>query len=318
MRGKRKNRALLLASAGTSFAAMASSAQGLTFNVTFTTNVTSLSYASSVESAVAYVESQYEADFSNPITVNITVDAMSGGLGESETNLAGFYTYSQIKTALATTVTTPVGIEAAASLPATNPAPTNSYVVSTAQGKALGLLSASSASDGTFLFGTGVTYTFNPSARAVAGEYDFIGVADHEFSEIMGRIGILGHDFSGTDAYGLLDLYGYTGPGALDLSTNQAGVNFSINDGTTLLKLYNNGSDGGDNKDWDSPGFGNPGETNDAYNGFSSQGVENDISNIDLEEMNAIGYNVVPEPASASVLALGGLILLTRHRRSRT
>lgn len=212
MRVKRKNRTILLASAGSSFAAMASSAHALTFNVTYTTNVTSLSYASSVESAVSYVESQYEADFSNPITVNITVDAMSGGLGESSTNLAGFYTYSQIKTALAATVTTPVGIEAAASLPVLNPAPTNDYVVSTAQGKALGLLSASSASDGTFLFGTGVTYTFNPANRAVAGDYDFIGVADHEFSEIMGRIGILGHNFSGTNAYGLLDLYGYTGP----------------------------------------------------------------------------------------------------------
>ena len=41
--------------------------------------------------------------------------------------------------------------------------------------------------DGTFFFGTNQTYTFDPDNRKVPGAFDFIGTAEHEFSEIMGR-----------------------------------------------------------------------------------------------------------------------------------
>ena len=53
----------------------------------------------------------------------------------------------------------------------------------------------------------------------MAGKIDFIGVAMHEFSEIMGRIGIMGVDIgNGTSDYMLFDLYHYTGAGMRGLN----------------------------------------------------------------------------------------------------
>src|SRR4029077_3417910 len=63
------------------------------------------------------------------------------------------------------------------------------------------------------------------------------------------------------------------------------GRSFSINNGTTLLKAFNNANaNGGDPQDWASG-------TNDAFNAFSSSGVENDLTPVDLRVMDVIGYD---------------------------
>ena len=57
--------------------------------------------------------------------------------------------------------------------------------IANAQAKALGLSPAHDpANDGTFTFNRNSSYTFDPANRAVSGKYDFIGVVEHELSEL--------------------------------------------------------------------------------------------------------------------------------------
>ena len=65
----------------------------LVIHPTFNHSVTRLADAAQVESAVNYVIGQYENQFSDPITINISISATSNSsvLGESNTNLlSGF------------------------------------------------------------------------------------------------------------------------------------------------------------------------------------------------------------------------------------
>src|SRR5207245_637655 len=95
-----------------------------------------------------------------------------------------------------------------AHVPATDPTGNSTWFLSFAQAKGLGLRTANNAAvDGTFTFGQGFSYTFDPNNRAVAGKFDFIAVAEHEISEIMGRIGILGQPISGSPNFGVYDLF---------------------------------------------------------------------------------------------------------------
>jgi len=126
----------------------------------------------------------------------------------------------------------------------------------------------------------------------------------------MGRLGISGGTIgANTNSYSLIDIFSYTGAGTRGLGKG-AGNNFSINNGTTLLKLWNNAAANGlDSRDWAS-GFGN-----DAFNQFSSSGVVNPVSDVDLRLMDVIGYDRVPEPATGTLLVVGfGAATFTRRR----
>src|SRR5262249_20382363 len=89
--------------------------------------------------------------------------------------------------------------------------------------------------------------------------------------------------------------------------------NFSIDNGTTLLKLFNNAQQNGlDTRDWAPPSLGGDG-TNDAFNQFSNWGVVNPVSAVDVRVMDVIGYDLiqqtpaVPEPSALWVAGLGAL-----------
>src|SRR5438045_2011955 len=82
--GGRVRRVILAAAVGGLLAAL--SAHALIINTTFDSTVTTRSDAASWISAWNYAVGQYQTQFADPITINITFVA-GGGLGGSSTNL---------------------------------------------------------------------------------------------------------------------------------------------------------------------------------------------------------------------------------------
>ena len=199
---------------GTPAAPISISGSNLTINVTYDqTSRLPSGFVSAINYVVAYYESFSQL---RPRPPSISMSAMARSAARrwkpmrsarARSFLAG-YSYSTIKSALANT-----DPSAAASLPASQPV-SGTMWVSTAESKALGLTPAQPATDldGYAGFSSSLPFTYDPNNRAVAGKYDFIGVVEHEFTEIMGRIDLFNATLSdGTqtipNTYSLLDMF---------------------------------------------------------------------------------------------------------------
>lgn len=269
-------------------------------DATFTAAGLSAADITAMKAANTFAAQQFTKNYSDPINVNITVTAVPGTdtLGGSSTSLftTTFAAMVAATTADATTADDTTVTGAGGSIPPTLVDPiggSHNWWVSKAQRKALGLAADDLTADGTYTFGGGFSYTYDPNNRAVAGKTDYIGVSMHEFSEIMGRIPGLGGSISGSPAYLQFDLFHYTSANTRGL-TNGAGRFFSIDNGTTLLKAFNDAAmNGGDPQDWASG-------TNDSFNAFSGSSVRNDLTIVDLRNMDVIGYDFVPSCTSVT------------------
>jgi len=259
-------------------------------------------FKTGVMDAVAYLEKE----FTNPITITIAV-----GYGEVDGSLLGngdlgasYYpvgepeSYSAVVNALKAE-----NAPGAFALPSTSPLPSNyNLYVSPAEAKALGLpLSVPDGGIDGYVGFSSVpnTFSYGGGSAPPANEYYFIGVVEHEISEIMGRISLLGDP---TPDYSVIDLFRYSSPGVRDTTT--AGLNstayFSIDNGNTILGSWNNQISNGDLADWYPQGPAPGG--NDAFNDYSSPGVINVISGSDLTLMSALGWTTAPI-ASVSAIA---------------
>jgi Hint domain len=272
-------------------------------DATFDSSVLSSSAATEIENAVDYVVNLYDSLFSSPITINIDVGwgevdgqtLESDALGESISNTSD-YSYSQVVNALTRTADTSgdsAQLAAVSTLSSDSPPTSGTFAIADAEAQALGLMSGTPTVDGYVGFDSNSSiWSFSPTTTPAAGEYYFIGVAEHEISEVMGRMSDIG---SSPNTYSVMDLFRYSAPGVRDLTAGSSHSNstayFSINGGETNLGTWNNIPRLGDTGDWKSPDGPTP---NDAFNAASSPGVINALSTNDVTLMNVLGYDTTP------------------------
>ena len=290
-----------------------------------TAAINSLSNSSTVKGAIQQAINNIDPLFANPVTLNINFSwgnvngqaLPSNALGTSSTSLYGYYNYGNVVSMLKNSGTTSADQSAYSSLPSAAPAGQSRYVITSAQAKALGVVAPTgSALDGTIGFGSGAAYSFNPKTVA-SGTYDFVGVVEHEMTEVMGRISGLAN---ASPSYATLeDLFRFSAPGTRNWNYGASSY-FSINNGATDLADFNHSSSGGDRADWLSTG-----STNDVADAFTYSGTPGVLSSLDQQVLDVIGWGstgvgsggassvvsivgadtAMPEPASLSVLGLG-------------
>jgi hypothetical protein len=261
--------------------------------------------------AVNYVVNYFDALFTNSVTITINVgygeingQALApNALGESEAAQYVSESYASVRSAL-------LGQSApgSSSLPLASPF-RGSLDVSQADAKALGLYANDGSIDGYIGFDAAPnTFSYAPNVTPSDGLYYFVGVVEHEFSEIMGRMSLLG--FQPTD-YALMDLFRYSGSGARDLTTGGSGSTayFSIDNGATNLGTWNNDPASGDLGDWYPSGPASGGF--DAYNDYSNSGVINAVSANDVTLLNALGWSSTPPDNDRDTLSDTSLPLLS-------
>ena len=236
---------------------------GLIFKISYSPSTLGSPNFIQISNAIVYTEREFSSLFTNPITVNIQVVAdfdISGGESfENYTNT----TYSAIRNALIARAVTADNLTSVASLPAADPTAGGIFTLALPEAKALGFIAANDTNlDGSFHFGDFDPWTFDPTNRAATGKEDFIGTAEHEFSEIMGRNSDLG--FYMTNGFQPFDLFRYSAPGVRSFDLNATNAYFSIDGGNTVLKLFNPESTG-DDQDWN--------DVSDPPDSFDSNGL---------------------------------------------
>jgi hypothetical protein len=242
--------------------------------------------------------------FTDDIHINITVDAVTtpGTFGKSFPNFLSI-SYADLfdrVSAYASTQNDAIAIGPGGSMTATDPTSgLGTWALARPQAKALGSIPDDMSDDGGTTFGAQNAFTF--SGQIAAGTFDFQDVAAHEIAEVMGRLGLSG----GNNMFSLIDNFAYTGAGTRALRGGTANF-FSIDNGTTLLKQFNDNSVNHlDTRDWASG-------TNDAFNQFSNGGVVNPVSAVDLQLMDVIGYGSV-NPIGSLIETMGHISFLRAH-----
>ena len=265
-------------------------------------------FSQAVDAAVQYFEATLDAD----ITVNIQfsygeVNGQPLGQGALAANLSSGFAlgYADAANALAATTSTPDDWAALDSLPISDPTGGGDFFVTSAQAKALGLLQADDPGiDGYVAIAANTSYAFDPNHRASLGRYDGIGVIEHEISEVLGRVSLLGAvQPDASRDYSLLDLFRYSSPGVRGLTPGPG--SFSV-DGQALLRAFNDPANGGDAGDWSQSANG------DAFLAFAPSGVQLSVSATDLQTLDVIGYRpvrVFPSTPAPGIATSARLVL---------
>ncbi len=230
------------------------------------------------KTALQYAATQLDALITNNITLSISVTWDTSVFAEG--GFSGYYdSYASVAAALKSHASTPTAIEAASHLPTTDPY-ASELVLSNAQAQALGFATGSygPGADGAVTFGADASQLdFSTTNFAVSGEYDFIGVAEHELTHALGRT-TNGND---NPSY-IMDLYRYASNGTLQ--TNGASTTyFSIDGGATALDTFATSSDYGD---WSTSA------TADSFDATSYPDVANTISSADTILLGALGFDI--------------------------
>jgi Ca2+-binding RTX toxin-like protein len=285
---------------------------GLSININWDSSVGSAP-SPDFKNVVLEVAQYFVDHFTDPVTLNINVGygeaggySLNGAAGMSVTNLQTT-TYADIKSALTNDRSSAADASAVLSLTG-DPTHGGQFWISTAEAKALGITPDPTVSvDGYVGFSsTAGIFDYNNADGVSSGQYDFFATVAHEFSEVMGRLLLVGGTVgSAANSYDVLDLFHFSSSGGHDLSGTTAGY-FSVDNGATNLHNFNTSIFGGDRGDWASS------STHDAFDAFATSGVVEPISSSDLTALDAIGWNTVAQPdLTTSNLALTNILANT-------
>ena len=292
----------------------------LEFNLIWDSSVANApaGFMTAVENVALYYSSLFTTPTQEVINIHIgwgEVNGQSlpfGAIGASESN--GYLTnYSTVTSGL---ITSSGGVITSSSFNASNEPTGAQFFISSAEAKGFNLISPTSTGvDGYIGFGTGLSWNFTSSSSTGKGsgtgasQYDFQGVAQHEISEVMGRIEMEGHTtYNGLATYTPLDLFNFdsynssTKQGHLVLSagdnaTSQVRSYFSIDSGLTHLGYFNDGYKSGDIADWASYSSYTQSLTGlssgyqDAYDAFGYPGINTDLSIADQYVVETLGVH---------------------------
>jgi hypothetical protein len=270
------------------------------------TSSTPAGYKTAVQAAINFVDHLIV----NPITVTLmfSYGSLQGtalpndALGESSTN-GNVESYSDLIKYLTAAATSTADKESIAAQPATDPVSAASnpakFWVSDTEAKIFGLgaeAGYTDPEDGFVALSSKYSFTYNASDRQASGEYDAIGVLEHEITEALGRISDLGvgGTFSQTEngvttTYTLwspLDLFRYSAAGQHAFNPGQNETDYFSVDGQHMLLPYNTIASQADTGDWDSNSV-----VGDSF-GAGYLGTEGKISATDVLEMDVLGFKI--------------------------
>jgi hypothetical protein len=142
----------------------------------------------------------FASHFADEIHVNITVDAVPGTNVFGESNSVFFeIPYADLLAKFKAEAKTPndqTAIGPRGSMTNTDPTSgVGTWWLTRPRAKALGHIPDDLSEDGVTTFGAGNPFTF--SGAIAGGTYDFQGIAAHEISEVLGRVGLSGGTIGG-------------------------------------------------------------------------------------------------------------------------
>jgi len=270
-------------------------ASGLTIVPTFDVTITSDANAATIMATINKAIAVYEASLADPITVTITFQEMTSGLGMSNYSYYNI-SYLDFYNHLLADKTTANDAVALAHLPGVlnNPVTGSSTInINVANLKALGFSGYTSGLpggvDGIVSLNTSLMNLSRPPGSG--SKYDLLAVTEHEIDEVLG----LGSTLPAVDDPFPEDLFRYDSTGTRAYTNSGDNAYFSLNAVTKLARFNQNA--GGDYGDWWTAGAHTP-QVQDA---FATPGVTPDPW-VELTALDAIGYDlVIPKLSIGSV-----------------
>ena len=231
----------------------------LVINATFDSSITGDPNAAVIEGTINSVIALYEASFSDPITVEITFQEMTSGLGSSSTAYGNGVPYSTYYTMLAAAATTAADAAALALLPAGSNNPANGSTtmeMTLPNGRALGFSGPlwdiiPGFPDGTVSLNTSIMNLTRASTDP--SKFDLFAITAHEIDEVLGLSSALDGLTDGmpppTGDVDGMDLFRYDESGNRSFNTSMSSLAYFSLDGKTWMVRFNQGPTG-DFHDW--------------------------------------------------------------------
>ena len=287
---------------------------------TWASNITSDANAATIEATINTAIAIYQSKITDNVTVNITFQEMSSGLGSSSTNVygIGYSTYVNALFSHSSSVDDTTALLTLNRSATLDPVDSQSSIFlkgPLARALGVGTFAANHATmDGTISLNTS-KMNLSRTGTQYSYLYDLQAVVSHEIDEVLGLGSSLGQGLSYSmpeDLFRYASTSGGTCSGVSGRSytaTTSAKSCFSINGSTSLVQFNNTGN--GDYGDWLTPANSANARVQDA-NG--TPGTQPNLS-VEWRALDVIGYTLAststPEPATwmlAAPLLLVGLI----------